>query len=279
VPGPNNQPMQSVEILKLCPHIHTLLRPRLTLTDALRFRFEYETDGVALPALQHLEWWHHSDAERSGGINSLSSVLRGAPNISYLFVGGILTFSRMWLQVGTFPHLQTLRLDTINGLFLHQIVSSWSLPSLTYIVLDSPLMNSGWGSIWNAFGRQLKAIEFGKNLRFFSDDQLSPCLNGCPGLEQLNFYLYFTAPAENIQPHTSLTTVRLHAAVNNFLFNADAVVWGLIDHHFKFLCGSDLPALRRIILHGDWHSILHHSRFISIRDKLQDTNIILEISH
>ena len=271
--------MQSVEILKLCPHIHTLLRPRLTFSDALRFRFEYETDGVALPALQHLEWWHYSDAERSGGINSLNSVLRGAPNISYLFVGGMLAFSRLWLQVGTYPRLQTLRLGTINGLFLHQIVSSWSLPSLTNVVLDSPLMQSGWGSIWNAFGRHLKIIEFGKNLRFFSGDQLSPCLNGCPGLEQLNFYLYFTAPAENIQPHTSLTTIRLHAAVNDLLSNADDIVVELIDRHFKFLCGSDLPALRRVILHGDWHSILHHSRFISIREKLQDTNRILEISH
>ena len=270
--------MQSVEILKLCPHIHTLLRPRLT--DARNYRFDYETDEVALPALQHLEWWYHSDAERSGGINSLSSVLRGAPNISYLFVGGILTFSRLWLQGGTYPHLQTLRLATINGLFLHQIVSSWSLPSLTYIVLDSPLMNSGWGSIWNAFGHQLKALEFGKNLRFFTDDQLSSCLNGCPGLKQLNFYLYFTAPAENIQPHTSLTTIRLHAAVNDLFSNTNNnVAWDLIDRHFKVLCGSDLPALRRIILHGDWDSILHNSRYISIREKLQDTNRILEISY
>jgi hypothetical protein len=271
--------MLSVEILKLCPHIHTLLRPRFTFMETLRF--DYETDDVPLPALQHLEWWHHNDAERSGGINSLSAVLHGAPNVSYLFVGGIRTFSRLWLQEGTFTHLQTLRLDTINGLFLHQILSSWSLPSLTYIVLDSPLPDFAWGSIWNAFGRQLKTIEFGKSLRFFSDDQLSPCLNGCPDLEQLNFYLYFTAPAENIQLHTSLTTVRLHAADNDLLSNADSesVVWDLIDQHFKVLCGSDLPALQRIILHGDWHSILHHSRFISIRNKLQDTSIILEISH
>ena len=279
VPGPNGQPMQSVEILKLCPYIHTLLRPRFTITDTLRF--DYETDEVPLPALQHLEWWHYNDAERSGGINSLSAVLRGAPNISYLFVGGVRSFSRLWLQEETFLHLQTLRLGTINGLFLHQIVSSWSLPSLTYIVLDSPLPDPGWGSIWNAFGRQLKAIEFGKNLRFYSHDRLSPCLNGCPGLEQLNYYLCFTAPAEHIQPHTSLTTVRLHVAVNDLLssYNTDPAVWDLIDDHFKVLCGSDLPALRRIILHGDWHSVLHHSRFISIRDKLLDTNKILEISH
>ena len=241
-------------------------------------RFDYETDGVPLPALRHLEWWHQNDAERSGGINSLSAVLRGAPNLSYLFVGGIRTFSRLWLLEGTFPYLQTLRLGTVNGLFLHQIVSSWSLPSLTFIVLDSPLPDSGWSSVWNAFGCQLKSIEFGKNLRFFSDDQLSHCLNGCPGLEQLNFYLYFTAPAENIQPHTSLTTVRLHAAVNDLLSNADDVVWAIIDHHFRVLSGSELPALRHIILHGDWHSVLHHPRFIPIKDKLQDRNRILEIS-
>ena len=269
--------MLAVEILKLCPNIHTLLRPRFTFKDSLHF--DYETDAVPLPALRHLEWWHHSEAERSGGINSLNSVVRGAPNISYLFVGGVHTLSRLWLQEGTFPHLQTLRLGTVNHLFLHQIVSSWSLPSLTYIVLDFPLPDSGWDLIWSAFGRQLKAIEFGKTLRFFSEDQLSSCLNGCPGLEHLHFYLFFTAPAVNIQPHVSLTTVHLHAAVNELLYNADAVAWHLIDHHFEVLCGSDLPALRRIVLHGDWHSILHHSRFISIRDKLQDSDRILEISH
>jgi hypothetical protein len=267
--------MQSIEILKLCPYIHTLLRPRFSFTDGLRF--DYEADGVSLPALQHLEWWHHNEAERSGGINSLSAVLHGAPNISYLFVGGVRSFNHLWLRRETLRHLRTLRLSTINGLFLHQIVSYWSLPSLTYLVLDSPLPDYGWRSIWNAFGNQLKAIEFGKNLGFFVHDQLSSCLNGCPGLEELNFYLHFTSPAENIQPHTSLTTVRLHVAVNDLLPN-DSAVWDLIDSHFDVLCGSNLPALQRIILYGDCQSVLHYPRFASVRDKLQDINRVLEIS-
>ena len=49
----------------------------------------------------------------SGGINSLSAVLRGVPNLSYSFVGIIRTFSRLWLLEGTFPYLQTLRLGTL----------------------------------------------------------------------------------------------------------------------------------------------------------------------
>lgn len=267
--------MQSLEILKLCPYIHTLLRPRFSLLEGLRF--DYEADGVSLPTLQRLEWWHHNEAERSGGINSLSAVLHGAPNISYLFVGGIRSFNHLWLQKETLPHLQTLRLNTISGLFLHQIISHWSLPSLTYIVLDSPPPDdSGWESIWNAFGSQLKTIEFGKSLGFFVDDQISSCLKGCPGLQELNFYLRFTLPAAYMQPHTSLTTVRLHAAVSHLLPN-DAAVWDIIDRHFKVLCGTDLPALRRIILYGDWKSILHDPRFASIRETLQNIEV-LEIS-
>jgi len=272
--------MQSVEILKLCPYIHTLLRPRSYRDHTDRFHFDYETVGVPLPALQRLEWWYYDEAERSGGINSLAAVLHGAPNLSYLFVGGVVGFSRICMQreAPYLPRLQTLRLNAINGLLLHQIVAHWSLPSLTHIVLDYPLTNFGSGLIWDAFGRQLKAIEFGRHLRFSTRDRLSPCVNSCPGLEELNFYLFFTLPAETMQPHASLTTVRLHAAVNDILPNDDAV-WDLIDCHFEILCGSDLPALRHIILYGDWQWILHHPRFTYIRDKLQDINRILEVSH
>lgn len=269
--------MPSVEILKLCPYIHTLLRPCFSPASGLYF--DREAVGVALPALQRLEWCYYGPAERSGGINSLGAVLHAAPNISYLFVGGGIGSIRHWTQKGTLPRLQTLRLGVINGLLLHQIVSCWSLPSLTYLVLDSPLKNAGFELIWHAFGRQIRTVEFGKHLRFYADDHLSPCLNGCPGLEELNFYFYFTKPAENIQPHTSLNTVRLHAAVNLFVPDNDTV-WNLIDRHFELLCGSYLPALRRIILYGDsWQSVLRHPRFISIRNKLQDVDRVLELSH
>lgn len=266
--------MQSIEILKLCPHIHTLLRPRFS---GPGLYFDYEAVGLPLPALQRLEWWHYDEAERSGGINSLADVLHAAPNLSYLFVGGVISFSRICTQkeIPSLPHLQTLRISTINGLLLHQIVSRWSLPSLTHIILDS--LDLDLGLIWDAFGNQLKSVEFGKHLRFFTCDRLSPCLNGCPGLEELNFYLYFTSPAGTIQPHNSLTTIRIHSAFNGLLFN-DAAVWDLIHRHFEFLCGSNLPALRHIILYGDWQFILDHPRFTSIRDKLRDIDRILEVS-
>ncbi|KAF8808002.1 hypothetical protein BYT27DRAFT_7097538 [Phlegmacium glaucopus] len=280
VPGPPNQLIQSIEILKLCPHIHTLLRPRFYRDHVDRLQFSYETAGVPLPALQRLEWWYHDEAERSGGINSLAAVLHSAPNLSYLFVGGVVGFNRICMQKEPpyLPQLRTLRLSAINGLLLYQIVSRWSLPSLTHIILDYPLTDSGSGFIWNSFGRQLKNVEFGRHLRFFTTDRLSPCLNSCPSLEELNFYLCFTSPAETMQFHTSLATVRLHATINDFLPDDDAV-WDLIDRHFEILCGSNLPALRRIIFYGDCQWILHHHRFISIRDKLQEINRILEVSY
>ena len=268
--------MQSIEILKLCPYIHTLLRPPFSYADALHF--EYEAAGVSLPVLKRLEWWHHDEAERSGGINSLAAVLHGAPNLTYLFVGGISGFGRIGIgmqrETPSLLQLQTLRLCAINHLLLHQIVSRWSLPSLTCIVLDTPLQDSNWRLIWDAFGSHLKAIEFGKHIRFLANNQLSPCLNGCPGLKELNFYIYFTLPEKDLQPHTNLTTVRLHAAVNQFL--PDDALWQLIDAHFKVFCGSNLPALRHIILYGDWKPILHDPRFTSIQDKLREIGRFLE---
>lgn len=267
--------MQSIEILKLCPHIHTLLRPQFSGPGPY---FDYEAVGLPLPALQRLEWWHYDEAERSGGINSLADVLHAAPNLSYLFVGGVIGFSRICTQkeIPSLPHLQTLRINSINGPLLHQIVSRWSLPSLTHIILDSLVLDLGL--IWDAFGNQLKSVEFGKHLRFVAYDRLSPCLNGCPGLEELNFYLYFNPPAKTIQLHNSLTTVRIHSAFNGLLSN-DAAIWDLIHRHFEFLCGSNLPALRHIILFGDWQLILDNPRFTSIRDKLRDIDRILEVSH
>lgn len=278
VPGPHTQPMQSVEVLKLCPYIHTLLRPPYPQEDGLHFN--YETLGVSLPALRRLEWWFNVAAERSGGINSLGAVLHGAPNIFYLFVDGVIGFGRLWVQKQTLPRLQILRLGTINGLFLNQITSCWSMPSLTHLVLDFPLPDSSWGLICDAFGHQLKVIELGKHVRFLANDSLSFCLNGCPGIKELNFYLCFTFPAypNTIQLHNNLTTVRLHSAVNGLL-PGETTIWHIIDHHFELLSGSNLPALRRIILYGDWESILHHPRFIPIRDKLQDIDRVLELSH
>ncbi|KDR85607.1 hypothetical protein GALMADRAFT_108906 [Galerina marginata CBS 339.88] len=276
VTGPSRT-LKSVEILELCPHFHTLLRPQHSALDGLRF--DYETVDISLPSLRRLEWWHHNEAERSGGINSLGAVLRSAPNLRYLFIGGVVGPSHICMEPGLvfLAKLQTLRLQIRSGLLLRQIISRWSLPSLTHLILDSPPVKEGLHELWEIFGHQLQTVEFGKHVRFLMTDNLSPCLKGCPNLRQLNYYFFFTTPPEATQAHANLSVVGLHSHVNSLLADGSSI-WNLIEHHFEILCGPNLPLLKRIVLYGDWRLILCHPRFVPMHNKLRSCGRVLQLS-
>ncbi|KXN88933.1 hypothetical protein AN958_06804 [Leucoagaricus sp. SymC.cos] len=273
ISGPARTPtLTSIEILRHCTKLEVLVRPRCLLTDALQF--DYEVGCVPLPSLRRLEWWHHTEAERSGGINSLGVVLQHAPNIQHLFIGGVvgyIQFTNVCL-----PALRTLRLHVINGLLLHQIVSKWVLPSLTHVVLDSPLVEQGLQSVWDGFGQQLEVVEFGKHLRFLMSDHLTTCLRGCPALQEIGYFIFFTKAPETFEEHAFITTVRLHSAVNNFLYTAEEV-WAILEGHFRFF--TQLTSLRRIILYGEWRGILSQRRFQEITQRFRDTqaHVALEL--
>lgn len=267
----------SLEILGLCPYLHTLIRPQRSVFDGLYF--DNEVMGVPLPSLQHLEWWHSNEAERSGGINSLSAVLRSAPNVHYLFIGGVVgTITTLQeTQCIILPHLQILRLYIRSGLFLRQIITRWSMPSLTHLILDSPPVKDGLQEVWEALGDRLETLEFGKHVRFLISDHLTPCLKGCPNLKRLNYYFFFTAPPESTYVHPNLTTIGLHPYVNALLDDGNSV-WALIEHHFEILCGFSLPGLRKVVLHGDWGFILRHPRFAAIQMHLKNSGRELQLS-
>ncbi|KAF8910011.1 hypothetical protein CPB84DRAFT_1764362 [Gymnopilus junonius] len=244
VPGPHPS-LKSIEILELCSSLHTLHRP--LDESAGNLRFDYEAVGVSLPSLQRLEWWHHNEAERSGGINSLVAVLRGAPNLRYLFVGGVMGAGFVILagkqsELILLPNLHIFRLNIRNGMLLHQILSRWILPSLTHLILDSPPVRGSLDDIWEKFGQQLEVVEFGKH---------------------------------TMQVHPSVSVVGLHAEVNGLLSNGDSV-WGLIESHFEVLSGPKFPGLRRIILYGNWKPILGHRRFAPMRNKVWQNGRVLE---
>ncbi|TFK41949.1 hypothetical protein BDQ12DRAFT_677431 [Crucibulum laeve] len=277
VTGPTlTQTLTSIEILKLCPHIETLIRPRFLLAEGLRF--EFDAESLPLPSLRRLEWWHNNEAERSGGINSLGAVLRCAPNLEYLFVGGVVGLSYIGLDKDPIclPTLQTLRIHLINGLLLRQIVTRWSLPALTRVITDSPVAEQGLDSVWETFGPQLKTVEFGKHMRFLLTDNISPCLKHCPSLEEFNYYLFFTEIPKATESHATLTTVGLNAAVNSFLVDGESV-WSHLASHFDAWGGTTFPALRRIVLYGDWRSIIAHPRFPSLYKELQDRRHLLRV--
>ncbi|KAF8640757.1 hypothetical protein AX17_000407 [Amanita inopinata Kibby_2008] len=223
-----------------------------------------------MPSLQCLEWWHNDEAEPSGGINSLCAVLCGVPRLRYLFIRGLVGQTRISLSRAiSLPELTTLRLHVVDGLLLHQVVRNWSLPALSCLILDTPgLVAQGLFFIWKMFGPQLRTVEFGKHLRFLINDVITSCLRGCPQLEEINYYVLFTASPNLPESHGSLHTVGLHAAVNSFLVEPGSV-WSLLEQHFEALLGGHLPSLRRIDLYGDWRAVLTHHRFIPILRRSQ----------
>lgn len=276
VTGPSNE-LESIEILKLCIHLETLLRPPFVLPDSLRF--EFDAGCLPLPSLRRLEWWHHHEAERTGGINSLSTVLRSAPNLQYLFIGGVIGLTRAGTESESLslPALQTVRLYGINPLLSRQIVLRWSMPALTRIVLDTPLVEPGLRYIWETFGPQLRAVEFGNHLRFLTHDYLTPCWQACPNLNEMNYFIFFTAHPEATAIYPSITTIGLHASVNSFLVDGESI-WSLLEWHFDAFTGGMLPSLRRLRLHGQWRGIVSHTRFMPLSERMRTRNCIIEFA-
>ncbi|RDB29483.1 hypothetical protein Hypma_015939 [Hypsizygus marmoreus] len=254
-----NHYLPSVEILRLCTNLETLVRPRLVLPEALQFHFDAEV--LPFHTLRRLDWWYHNEAERSGGINSLNAVLHTAPNLQYLSVGGVVGYGRVVIDTLplSLPELHTLRLNGSNGLFLRQLVELWSLPSLLHVIVDFPLAELGMNRIWDTFGSQLRTVEFGRHIRFLMNDHVTSCLRGCSNLVELNYFLFFTSTPDLKVPHTSITTIGLHAAVNELLQDGEAVC-SHIERHFAIFMNGAFPALKRIFLFGEWRGIISHPR-------------------
>jgi hypothetical protein len=255
----------SIDILVLCSQLRILVRPRHRPHHELHFHSEAQ--DVSFPSLKHLEWWHNNEAERTGGINSLTAVLSTASNLTYLFVAGAAGHAKLAPGHLSLPNLTTLRLRVPEGLLLYYIVHRWTLPALTHLILDVPSSSSqGFLMIWDKFGSQIRTIEFGKHLRFLLEDSISPCIRGCPSLEEINYYAQFTAPPELRQAHYSLRTVGLHYAANPYLTMLGSG-WLSLELHFITLLGPHLPLLRRIVLHGDWGEVVAHPRFQPILER------------
>lgn len=273
------QSLTSIDILKLCPHLEILIRPQFLLLDGLRYDFDVE--GVRMPSLRRLEWWPHNEAERTGGINSLGAVLWNAPNLRFLFIGGpgVVGLTCIDPEPVALPMLETLRLSVVSRLLLSQIVFRWALPSLINLIMDSPLVElRPLYSMLETYGPQLQTIEFGKHVRFLMNDFLSPCLKGCPVLKELNYYVFFTEPAETTVVHPTIETVRLHAAVNSILSDGPSL-WALLERHFSFLGNRmALPALQRVVLYGDWRPVVINRRFYALWKHVAGAGRVVEIS-
>jgi hypothetical protein len=251
----SQQSLNAIDILKECPQLETLVRPRRDVLDNLLW--EFPTPDISLPSLKRLEWWHYNDAARAGGINSFQVVLQGTPSLKYLSIGGELWITHCGTTVHL-PRLTTLRLCRMNTLFV-QLVSRWSLPSLSHVIAqDNGHMLE---NIWNAFGPQLQVVEFGAHIRFYLEDQISHVLPKCPNLKQLNYYVMFTIKPEINTPHPSVTSVRLNSHPCGLIDLGKETILQ-VDAHLKFICSPVFPKLQELILYGDWRSIKESPEFL-----------------
>ncbi|KAJ7664951.1 hypothetical protein B0H17DRAFT_1091308 [Mycena rosella] len=272
------RPMSSTEILGLCPNLEVIVRPPYgTPLSSLRFDFDASCPS-SLGSLKRLDWWHHWEASRSGGINSLTSVLGAAPNLEYLFVGGVPygpPFHGLIEHI-YLPNLRTLRLSINNAMLLRHIVQRWALPALNALVLDSPIVGV-MDMIWEALGPQLEFIEFGRHLRFFLHQVLTPCLQGCPSLREINYYVFMTAPPEMAPGaiYPSVTAVGINMTENAFLGDAQHE-WEHLERHFDALTGEMFPNLRRFRVFTIMERMLTDERFSLVRQRLRDRGCIVE---
>jgi hypothetical protein len=254
-----------VQILGSCPSLKTLVRP---FFQALPYsvRYDFPAEIVSLSSLTRLEWWHYNNAARSGGINSLMDVLRNAPSLQFLALGGEFWMNSMHLNSPIrLPALTTLRLRRVNPLFVWQI-RRWELPSLVHIVADFPADHGGLEELWLQFGDQLCTVEFGRNIAFHMTDQISAFLRGCAGVKVFNYFINFTAPPVEslLVEQSSLQCVGIHAFPCGILNDN----WRHLNRHFEFLSSRFLPALKRIVLHGNWQQIVKDSRISPALDRL-----------
>ena len=247
----------AMQILQSCPGLEILVRPFIQgLPDAVRFEFPIRSHPF--PNLKRLEWWHYNHAARSGGINSLTDVLRYSPNLQYLAIGGELwmTSSTSTSHVLELPVLTTLRIRRINSLFIHQI-SRWQLPSLAHLIVETSLDQDALKDVWELFGSRLCTVEFGRHVGFLLSDQITLFLRDCPRVKSFHYFIYFTSPPPISNWPCAIECIRLHSHPCHMFSDSEQFT----RRHFSFLAQSSFPALRRIILYGDWGNIVPESYF------------------
>ncbi|CDO73565.1 hypothetical protein BN946_scf185014.g35 [Trametes cinnabarina] len=274
VNAPPPFPIEAVRVLESCYSVEVLVRTTDTLSP---LAFEFDTGCPPLPSLKRLDWWHHNDAARTGGINSLPHVLKNAPNIEYLSIGG-----EMWPHFLNEPavhlsHLSTLHLRRLNAFFVLQM-SRWSLPSLQHVIFDQIQNADIYWPFWQSFGAQIRTVELGVSLKFYVHDFLPLVFSGCPKLEELNYHVLFTRVPRIDRPQESIATIGLHALSNGFFRVGSPEFWSHLRQHFEAFTKQTFPALRRIKLYGEWAAVANDGEFEHLAKPLHERGCVIEMA-
>jgi hypothetical protein len=278
----------SVAVLEACARLDVFVRPSHICRNPASFQstpsFDFAADDFdcasAFKHLKRLDWWHLDPAHASGGINSLEHVISCATELEYLTIGGLISSFTLSTRPWSLPKLNTLRLSRVNERFLWS-VRRWDLPSLKHLIVETiPNERALVTSIWPNFGSTLTTVELGPDLCFFMADQISPLLAGCPNLQELAYHVNFCLPPAGVsamaEERASLARVRLHALPNDLI---SQVFWRHLSAHMEALASSSLPALRDVILHGDWSEIVQDARFEAAAAPLRAKKCTISSSH
>ncbi|KAI0780645.1 hypothetical protein BD413DRAFT_607912 [Trametes elegans] len=271
----SSAPLQSVEALSQCPSVEVLVRTADVLGPSGAYDFEAECPP--LPSIKRIDWWHLNEAARTGGINSLPHVLAQAPNTEYLSIGGEIWQCFLHAPPAALPNLTTLRLRRVNAFFL-MLLCRWSLPALTHLVFDHIQSADIFSPLWETFGPQVRTAELGVSLKFYIRDFLALVFAGCPQLEELNYYLFFTHVPHADRPQESLRTLGLHAHANSFFTPGTPEFWSHIAQHFHAFDALMFPALQRVSLYGDWSDVVGDQQFDKIVEPLRERGCAVEVA-
>lgn len=265
---------RSLDTIALCSSLEVLVRTADALSS---YAYEFSVDCPPLPSLKRVDWWHHNEAARTGGINSLMHVLGAAPNVEYLSVGGELWPTYMHTACVHLPHLTTLRFRRVNAFFV-LTVCRWTCPSLRHVIFDNIADAELFWALWTTFGGQIRTVELGISLKFYVQDFLEHVLSGCTQLEELNYYVQFTHAPPTKWPQNTLKTVGLHAHPNSFFRVGAADYWDHIGAHFQALASAAFPAVKRVLLYGDWHATMEMEEFDRVVRPLREKGCIVAIA-
>jgi hypothetical protein len=275
--------MPSTEILSMYPNLAVLVRPPLRPSPLHTLRFDFDATCPPLVSLKRLDWWNHAEASRTGGINSLTTVLTAAPNLEYLFIGVVRPNFTPFHGLGAaricLPRLRTLRLSMASALLLRHVMCRWTLPALDRLVVDTPVAYGAMDILWEALGPQLRVVEFGKHVRFLLDRSFAACLNGCPSLRELNYYLFTTTPpntdVEAGTVYPSVMSIGVHMADIAFLEDVQDE-WEHLGRHFDVFAGGMFPSLCRLRIFGMLERMRRDERFAAMQQRLSDRGCSLE---
>ncbi|KAH9945860.1 uncharacterized protein BXZ73DRAFT_37843 [Epithele typhae] len=275
-PAPQTPP-GALDVIALCSALEVLVRTADPLTPIV---YDFATPACpALPSLRRLDWWHHNEAARTGGINSLAHVLAAAPALRYLSVGGELWQSLFSARAppAVLPALDTLRFRRCNALLVLQLCRTAAFPALRHVVFDHVGPAEMFWPLWDAAGAQLASAELGRSLRFFAQDFVAAVLAGAPALAALRYHVHFTHPPAPARDAVFLRTVALHAAPTAFCAPGSAEAWAHLERHFAALAGPAFPALREVRLHGDWAATAAADEFVRIARPLREKGVVVDV--